>query len=227
MPPAPNRRPLPPSAHRDTEQQHYREELTRLTEVRHLAEAQAAEAKADVARILPQLLTFGVPVKDVIAITELSRGTVYRMLDEGNKLQDLRGLIEELETAVRQITLELGHACVPQELADYLEVSMGEAQLKLMLVHSLLRDDLATFRDSVDAAITSPLVHLAGQEPKLLKMLISQGKSKKKIAAATGLTEDQVTARASLALLRLIPALRGDHTSATGSQSPVTSPPSP
>jgi AraC-like DNA-binding protein len=208
MPLAPNRRPLPPSAPRDKEQQHYREELIRLAEVRHLAEAQAAQAKADTARILPQSLAFGVSLADVATITEFSRTTLYRMLDEATKLQNLRGLLEELETAIHQITLELGRPALPSDLAEQRGVTTHEAHYELTLVLRLLRDDLVTFHQYGQAAITNPQVRLAPPEHKILKMLIEQGKSKKKIATATGLTEGEVTARASLALLRLIPSLR-------------------
>jgi hypothetical protein len=203
MAPVPNRRPLPPSAHRDKEQQYYRDELIRLAAVRQLAEAQATDAKADIARILPHSLAFGVPVDDVAGITDISRATLYRMLDEQTKLQNLRGLARDLQTVVHQTTLDLGHPPLFSHLAERRGTSIYDVHHDLTLVFRLLRDDLARFEDSVQALIAAHRDDLAPPEHKILKMLIQQGKSKKKIAAATGLTEGEVTARASLALLRL------------------------
>lgn len=151
---------------------------------------------------------------DVAGITEFSRATLYRMLDEATKLQNLRGLVEELEADVHQLTRELSRPALPADLAEHRGISVHEVHYELTLVLRLLREDLATFDQFAEATITNPQVPLAPPEHKILKMLLDQGKSKRKIAAATGLTETEVTAHAALALLRLIPSIRAQPATA-------------
>lgn len=208
MPPAPNRPARPPSAHRATQQDRYRDELARLTAVLQLAEAQAEQAKADIARVLPPALAYGVPIDQVTAITEISRATIYRMLADATKLQNLRGLVQRFEALIRQSTLDVGRPCLPQELADRRDVTIDEIQHDLVLVYRLLRDDLVKLHKTRGPTPVIRQVDLPSAEHKILRMLLDQGKSKSRIAAATGLSEDEVLARASLALLRLGPSIR-------------------
>jgi hypothetical protein len=210
MPPAPKRPARPPSAHRATQQARCRDELARLTAFRQLAEAQVTQAKADIARLLPEALAYSLPVDQVAAITEISKPTLYRMLADATKLQNLRGRVQELEALIRQVTADVGHPCLPQDLADRRGTDLYEIDHDLVLVHRLLRDDIGTSHNHDDSTIPSPRDDLPIVEQKILKMLLDQGKSKKRIAAATGLTENEVVTRASLALLRLGPSSRAE-----------------
>jgi hypothetical protein len=225
MPPAPNRPSRPSATHRDTQQSRCRDELADLTAALQLAEAQATQAKADIARALPQTLAYGLPMEQVAAITEISKPTLYRMLAEVTKLQDLRGVVQELEAVVRLLSTERGHPCLPQDLADYRGTDTHAVQHDLILVHRLLRADLRKLRKRGGQTVITPPVDLPPVELKILKMLLDQGKSKTRIADATGLTADDVVARASLALLRLGPSMRAELRRAASLQPvPVESP---
>jgi hypothetical protein len=199
--------------------------LARLTAVLQLAEAQANQAKADIARALPQTLAYGVPMDQVIAITEISKATLYRMVADATKLQNLRGLVQQLEALIRQSTLDVGRPSLPQDLADRRDVSIDQIHHDLVLVHRLLRDDLVNLHKTRGPTPVIRQVHLAPVEHKILRMLLDQGKSKRRIAAATGLSEDEVVARASLALLRLGPSIRSKLRKAASLEPvPVASP---
>jgi hypothetical protein len=191
----------------------YRSELRRLADQRKEAAVRGEQIVAEMARLLPKALQAGISVAEAAELTEFSRPTVYRMLAEMRKRQDLRGTVLALEDLLAKTTAELRHAPLPAELAGRCAVSTEEVFEQLMLIYRPLCDEFASLGPSAVTTLIDVMPELVNTESIALKMLLLNDMATARVAWSMQLSETEVLGWASLGLLRVLPRIRRESRS--------------
>jgi hypothetical protein len=186
----------------------YRNELRRLADQRKAAVVRAEETVVEMTHLLPGALQAGISVTEAAELTEFSRPTVYRMLADMRKRQDVRGALVALEDLFAKTTAELGRSPLPAELADRSGISPEEVFEQLMLVYRPLCDEFASLGPTAVTTLIEVMPELVNTESIALKMLLLNDMATTRVAWSMQLSETEVLGWASLGLLRVLPRMR-------------------
>ncbi len=149
------------------------------------------------------------PVNEAVEVTGVSRATLYRMLGGARQQQDLVGLVRQFEDVLARLASELDWPPLPADFERHLGVSLDEVFEMLMQLYRPLAGE-ANALGPIGLAVLGDLIPGLGVPEKIvLNMLMLQGLPLKDVARSTQLPETRVLGWAALALLRVLPELRG------------------
>lgn len=185
----------------------YRGELRRAADDLERSRAAVDEATQLIQRLLPSALEAGIGIGEATQITGLSRATLYRMLADAHRHQNVTGLVTQLESALGQLAETLNRPPLPADLESLFNVSLDEVFELLMQAYLPLSRRAAGLGPMDLAALGDLIPNLGTPEKVVLNMLIFQGLAVPAVAKSVQLSETQVMAWAALGLLRILPAL--------------------
>jgi hypothetical protein len=138
----------------------------------------------------------------------LSRPTLYRMLGETRRQQDLRGIAARFQDALDLLAHELGHRALPHDLADHFGISISALFESLERLYPMLALDIESLGPAALTTLIPLLAKLGPPADPVLKGLLLHGASPARVAFSTQLPEAEVLAWAALGLLSVLPAIR-------------------
>jgi hypothetical protein len=185
----------------------YRGELQRAADDLNKSRAAVDETTQFIQRLLPSALEAGVAISEAAQITGLSRATLYRLLADARRQQNLTGLVTQLEGAVGQLAETLDRPPLPADLRSLFNVSLEEVFEMLMQAYLPLSQRAASLEPMEVAALGDLIPTLGTPEKVVLNMLIFQRLPVAAVSKSAKLTKTQVMAWAALGLLRILPAL--------------------
>jgi hypothetical protein len=172
--------------------------------------AAAEQETRRIQQLLVVALQAGMSVAEAVALTGVSRATLYRMLAEVRQQQDLRSLAHQFEEALAALGEELDLPPLPADLQRHFGASLDEVFEMLMQLYRPLAAE-ATALGPMGLTVLGDLIPGLGTPEKIvLNMLLFQGLSVEDVARSTQLAETRVLGWAALALLRVLPEL-GDR----------------
>jgi hypothetical protein len=197
----------------ETPQSGYEDALRRLTVERRTALARAERALREIAQLLPDAMAAGVSVLRASEFTGISRPTLYRMLADARRSEDLDGLAVRVGDALESLERDLGHAARPFDLAAYFQISTDEVFRLLMALYDMLAREVDSLGPVVLTTLIELLPELGPPEDPVLKMLLLHRLPTARVAWSTQLPEAEVLGWGTLGLLRLLPRMRASVTS--------------
>lgn len=192
----------------DTQRAIYRGQLQQETAERLAGFAQADAATRRVADLLPGAQQAGISVVEAAELTGISRPTLYRMLADSRKRQELRGLAQQFEQALGQVGRDLGRPALPDDLRAHFQRPLDEVFDLLRQLYDPLTREVLTLGPGALTTLVDLLPGLSGPEKIVLNMLLLQWQPTDEVARSTKLTHTRVMAWAALGLLRVLPQLR-------------------
>ena len=195
----------------DAQRADYRARLQRLTEARAAALVDVERSTEEIADLLPLALGAGISMVELADLTGVSRATLYRTLAEGRRHQDVHELAAFHENLLTGLSDDLGRDALPADIAARLKCSTAQVFERLMQIYPILRGEFMALGPVAMTKLSGALGGLHTPEDTILRMLLLQDLSIKRVAWSTQLSEIDVVGWASLGLLRVLPGIRASR----------------
>ena len=185
----------------------FRTELRRSAAARASSLVAAEEAERRIEHLLPGALHAGLAVSEAVALTGISRATVYRMIARAGQQQTAAELAGQVQARLALLGETLDHSPEPADLQEYLGGSVEEVYRLLASLYPMLEGRI----DELDPVSLTALVDLVPRlmtsEKIALTMLFFHRRSPEQVAQSMSMSELTVLGRAALGLLRLLPEI--------------------